>query len=133
MSHNILLTGASGYLGGTILTTRQNSIDSLLYNKFYALVRTDSQASSVREFGAHPLTFDVKNEAAVYKTLVEKQISIVLFMIDAMSSSAQSNFIKALAEVKRKTGREVHFMHVSVWFRFKSRISMEMYIYDRQH
>lgn len=113
MSHRILLTGASGYLGGTLLT-RLQSAQLPAYDKLYALVRTDSQANAVKEYGAEPLTFDVKDESAIHKAVVDNQITIVLFMIDAMSATSQGHFIKALAEVKRSTGTETHFMHVSI-------------------
>ena len=112
MSHNILLTGASGYLGGSVLH-RIADDDLAAYDKLYALVRTDSQADAVKEYGAEPLTLDVKDEAAVREAVVGKKITVVFYMIDATSASAQVNFIKALAEVKKSTGTDVHLLHTS--------------------
>ena len=112
MSHNILLTGASGYLGGSVL---HRTADAGLpaYGKLYALVRTDGQADAVKKYGAEPMRLDVNDETAVREAVVGKKITLVFYMINAASSTAQVNFIKALAEVKQKTGQDVHLLHVS--------------------
>lgn len=112
MSQRILLTGASGYLGGTLLAHWQKA--SLpTHDKLYALVRTDEQANAVKRYGAEPLTFNVRDGTAIRQAVLENKITFVLFLIDAMKSEAQVHFIKALAEVKKSTGAEVHFVHVS--------------------
>lgn len=111
-SHRILLTGASGYLGGTLLA-RWKEAHLPPYDKLYALVRTDAQAEGVKQYGAEPLSFNVKDESQVLKTLLENKITVVYFLIDALNDEAQVYFIKALAEVKRTTGVNVHFLHVS--------------------
>lgn len=111
-SHRILVTGASGYLGGTLLA-RWKGADLPAYDKLYALVRTDAQAKAVEQYGAEALTFDSRDEAAVRKAVVDNKITIVYYLIDAIRSEAQVNFIKALAEVKKATGQEVHFLHTT--------------------
>lgn len=111
MAHRILITGASGYLGGTLLA-RLESAGLPPYEKLYALVRTAGQANAVKQYGAESTTFDTKDEVATKEFIVANKITIVFFLIDAMRSESQVNFIKALAEVKRATGREVHFLHV---------------------
>ncbi|EXJ68955.1 uncharacterized protein A1O5_07887 [Cladophialophora psammophila CBS 110553] len=112
MSHRILVTGASGYLGGTLLA-RWLSFGLPPYDKLYALVRTDEQANAVKQYGAEPLKFDVKDETAVNEGVVSNRITIVLFLVDALHAESQAYFIRALAEVKKSLGTEVHFMHTS--------------------
>jgi hypothetical protein len=112
MSHRILLTGASGYLGGTLLA-RWKTANLPPHEKLYALVRTDDQGKAVKSYGAEPLSFNVKDEASTREAIVGNKINVVFFLIDAMKSDSQVLLIKALAEVKKLTGLEVHFLHVS--------------------
>ena len=114
MSHSILLTGCSGYLGGTLLS-QLPKYNLPPYKKLFALVRTDSQAAAVKQHGAAPLTFNTRDEAAVRNAIVDNEITIVFFLIDALKAETQGYFIKALAEVKKRIGEgvDVHFLHVS--------------------
>ncbi|KAH8161917.1 hypothetical protein CIB48_g6327 [Xylaria polymorpha] len=61
MSHNILITGSSGYLGGSLLA-RWKGANLPGYNKLFALVRTPKQAEAVKQYGAEPLIFDAYDE-----------------------------------------------------------------------
>ncbi|KAJ3955876.1 hypothetical protein N0V92_007590 [Colletotrichum tropicale] len=112
MAHNILITGASGYLGGTLLA-RWKEAGLSGYDKLFALVRTDAQAEAVKSHGAEPLSFSPKDEVAVRDAVVNNRITIVYYLIDALNSAGQKNFIRALAEVKRQTGGDVHFLHTT--------------------
>ncbi|KAH8596404.1 hypothetical protein B0O99DRAFT_620342 [Bisporella sp. PMI_857] len=111
-AHNIFLTGASGYLGGTLLA-RWYSANLPTYGKLFALVRTDEQASAVEEYGAEPLKLNLQDESAVHEALIRNAITIVFYLIDAVASETQVLLIKALAKVKKKTGTEVHFLHTT--------------------
>ncbi|KAJ9262166.1 hypothetical protein DTO212C5_8058 [Paecilomyces variotii] len=112
MSPSILLTGASGYLGGTI-AARWQSVNLPAYKTAYALVRTPEQAQAVKQYGFEPLTFDLTDEASVTETILDHEISIIYFLIDSVKPDAQVRIIKALAQVKEKTGQDVHFLHTS--------------------
>lgn len=112
MSHNILITGVSGYLGGSLLSSL-HSADLPPYKKLYALVRTPVQARVVKHYYAEPLTFDPYDETAVRDAVLKYEISVVFYLIDALNSTGQVCFIKALGELLEKTGKEVHFLHVS--------------------
>lgn len=112
MSHNILLTGASGYLEGTLLN-RWKDANLPAYNKLYALLRSNEQAQAVKQYGAEPLTFDLKDETSISQAIIDNKITIIYFLIDAVNSEVQVRMIKALAEVRKQTGRQVHFLHTS--------------------
>lgn len=112
MSHRILVTGASGYLGGSLLA-RWADASLPAYDRLYALVRTDAQAEAVKQYSAEPIRFDATDEAAVREAIVGNKITVVYFLIDALKRDQQGHFIKALAEVKKSTGTDVHFLHVS--------------------
>ncbi|RFU73817.1 nad dependent epimerase dehydratase family [Trichoderma arundinaceum] len=61
--HNVLITGVSGYLGGSILAQLHNlsSGRTVLpaYGTIYAFVRSDTQAHAVQAYGAEPAVFDL--------------------------------------------------------------------------
>ncbi|KAJ7822546.1 hypothetical protein B0H14DRAFT_2598475 [Mycena olivaceomarginata] len=74
-------------------------------------VPTEPQAESVKQYGAKPLTFDTHNDAEVRDNVVNLEIAVVYFLIDASNSVAQVNFIKALGGAGRSV-RAVHLLHV---------------------
>ena len=111
MLHNILLTGASGYLGGSLLTA-WSSANLPPHGALFALVRSDAQADAVRMYGAEPLRIDISDADAVRRSVVKHNITTVLWLIDAVNWEGQILFIDALAEVKRNTGKDVHLIHV---------------------
>lgn len=113
MSHNILITGASGYLGGSLLAQMKHG-DLPPYQKLFALVRTEEQAKTVQElYGAEPIQINLNDEASTTKAIIGHEITIIYYLIDALNSSVQKTMIRALGEVKKKTGKDVHFLHTS--------------------
>lgn len=115
--HNILLTGASGYLGGSISaqlhSLSSSSTELPAHAKIYALVRSDAQAQAVRDYGAEPTSFDPGNEAAIESFILGHDVSVVVWFIDVVSVERQTLFIHALAKLRQQTGKEVHFLQVS--------------------
>jgi hypothetical protein len=112
MSHSILITGASGYLGGTLLAQLSRT-ELPSHKKLYALVRSDQQAEKVKTYGVEPITLDFEDESATIKSIVDAKISIIFFLIDALNSKYQVPLIKALGVLRKQTGQDVHFLHTS--------------------
>ncbi|RAH58440.1 NAD dependent epimerase/dehydratase family protein [Aspergillus piperis CBS 112811] len=113
MSHNILITGASGYLGGTLLA-RWKKANLPLYGKLYALVRSKDQENQVRKlYGAEPIVLNVDDHETVTHTIIDREITIVYYLIDAYTAKHQPAFIKGLGEVRKRTGKDVHFLHTT--------------------
>ncbi|KAI1464430.1 NAD(P)-binding protein [Daldinia caldariorum] len=112
MSHNVLITGGSGYLGGDLLA-RMGAANLPPYRKLYASVRTAEQADGVRQYGAEPLFFNLKDESEIRTTVIDREITVVFYLIDAVQYEPPLFFIQALSEVKKATGRTVHFLHTT--------------------
>ncbi|KAI1175575.1 hypothetical protein F4777DRAFT_322778 [Nemania sp. FL0916] len=112
MAHNILITGGSGYLGGSLLA-RWNEAKLPAYNKLFALVRTPAQAEAVKQYGAEPLTFDAYSESEVWAAIVDNNITVVYHLIAPWPYTSQSYFLKAMAAAQKNTGRTAHFLHTT--------------------
>ncbi|KAF5575640.1 nad dependent epimerase dehydratase family [Fusarium pseudocircinatum] len=117
---NILITGASGYLGGTLLA-RWQSAQISGYGKLYALIRKPEQAEAVTKlYGAEPVLVSLEDEDAVQELIISKRINLVFFLIDAYSLQSQISFIKALSVLKAQTGMDTHFIYTSGTKQFSS-------------
>lgn len=114
MSHNILITGASGYLGGTLLA-RWKEANLPAYNKLYALIRTEEQAKAVKElYNAEPVKIDLSSDADIEQAIISRDISVIYYLIDPLGDRIPRVMIRALSTVKSNSGRQdVHFLFVT--------------------
>jgi hypothetical protein len=114
MPRNFLLTGGSGYRGGTLLAQLKKTKDLPSHGTIYALVRNEDQAEKVKShYGAIPLTLDLEDQATITATLLEKKISVVFFLINAYTADTQLKLIEALSAVKAQLSIETHFLHTT--------------------
>ena len=114
MAHtcNILVTGGSGYLGGSLLANLKTA-NLPSHGTIFAAVRKPEQAEAVKQYDVKPLTLIMSDDAAITEAIVDNDISIIFYLVDEIRSKTQVTMIKALAEVKKKTGEEVHFLHTT--------------------
>jgi nucleoside-diphosphate-sugar epimerase len=109
MSRSVLITGGSGYLGGTLLA-QLKSANLPAYSRLYALIRTDAQAEAVRQYNAEPLTLNLSDPSSIQAAIVDKQISVIFHLFDPRDTTTTGPFIEALGKVKQQTGQDVHFL-----------------------
>ncbi|EPE28115.1 NAD(P)-binding Rossmann-fold containing protein [Glarea lozoyensis ATCC 20868] len=104
MASNILLLGASGYIGGSILTT-------LLKSKGYnisALVRKESQAEVLRGEGVKASVFEgLDDEEAIFGEA--RGCDIVIAAADARHAGAAKACLRGLAERQKVTGNSTSY------------------------
>lgn len=118
MKPSILITGGSGYLGGTLLANWKSACLESLYEHAYALVRKPEQAEAVKQYGVSPVQFDLHDEQVVSDNLVSRRISVVVFMIGVTDTKAHTAFIKGLHNVDQESGLITHFIYVGFALRF---------------
>lgn len=80
MAPNILLTGVSGYLGGTLLNEWKTSGPGN-HGEISALIRNDEQAKEVAVYSVESLVISPKDEVSIVKALVDREITIVYYLI----------------------------------------------------
>jgi nucleoside-diphosphate-sugar epimerase len=115
MAPNILLTGVSGYLGGSLLHEWKTS-GPPNHGTISALVRNEGQAKKVAKYGVEPLIISLEDEDAIVKALAERKITIVYYLIGSYCLESQLYFIEGPAEVECRTGGNVHFLYVSTGY-----------------
>lgn len=64
MPHNILITDASEYLGGSVIA-RWKTANLPPYAKLYALIRSVEQQEAVKKYGAQPLIDNLEDHQTI--------------------------------------------------------------------
>ncbi|KAL7627364.1 hypothetical protein AAE478_001557 [Parahypoxylon ruwenzoriense] len=112
----ILLTGATGYIGGTILTHLLNSPESALKNStITCLVRGQERAATLSSnYGArvNPVVYkDIDDIEATVAAAAQHDL-VINTTIGWHLASAQA-LLRGLAQRKAQTGRDVWYIHTS--------------------
>ncbi|PKS05277.1 hypothetical protein jhhlp_008649 [Lomentospora prolificans] len=109
----ILITGATGYIGGSVLTTLLTSEDAGIKSaSISALVRKQEQADKLQQNGVQPILFSGLDDTELL-TKVASEHDIVINTASAFHNRAAAAIIEGLARRKKDTGKEVHLVHTS--------------------
>lgn len=101
----------TGYSGGAVLTAILES-PAIKNISISALVRRAEQAETLRAHGVTPILFKGLDDLALLEE-VSSEFDVVLNCANAFHTTSAVAMIKGLAKRKEKTGKEVHFIHVS--------------------
>lgn len=119
--HRILLTGGSGYLGGTFLARWK---DSNISAPLHALVRTPQQADAVKQYGAEPILIREFSSEPIKNVVIRHSITIVLHLFNPLDHDTTPAFIEALSKVQDAMGERVHFIFTSGAKLFSEHVGM---------
>ncbi|KAH7385157.1 hypothetical protein DE146DRAFT_759424 [Phaeosphaeria sp. MPI-PUGE-AT-0046c] len=114
MVANILVTGAAGYIGGSIVADFTSSNDKLLANaNVIASVRSQEQFDALQKAGLDAIKLDLSDEASVIAAVQERNINIIIHAATSINSTLAKTLITALSKHQTTNGVQTHFIHTS--------------------
>ncbi|KAJ5164853.1 NAD dependent epimerase/dehydratase family protein [Penicillium coprophilum] len=110
---SLLITGVSGYIGGTVLSSileQQDQWTKLL--KISALVRSKSQASTVQNLGVLPVMFSSFDETEALEEIA-KDFDVIIHAGAGWHTSSAKALITGQGARKAALSRPVHYIQIS--------------------
>ncbi|KAF4911877.1 hypotheticall protein [Colletotrichum viniferum] len=112
-SQKLLITGATGYIGGTVLTQLLNSmvpgIDSL---SFSALIRHQSQADILAKKDIQSIIFNGLDHISIIRQAAADH-DIIIHIANSFHKASAEAMLQGLHDRKAKTGKTGIFIHTS--------------------
>ncbi|KAI0881295.1 NAD(P)-binding protein [Annulohypoxylon maeteangense] len=91
MAQNILITGAAGYVGGSVLAEFISRTKSpIKAANLHAAVRTEEQVKALSKLGVNVIQLDLSDEASVITAVLQNEIDIAIHTASSADSSLSS-------------------------------------------
>ncbi|PSN71717.1 NAD(P)-binding protein [Corynespora cassiicola Philippines] len=117
MQPNILVTGAAGYIGGSVIA---DFLSQNVIGKEYvtALVRTEAQQEVLSRLGIKVVRADLSDKEALTEAVLQNKINVVIHTASSMDPSYSLPLISALSKRKEQGEPETFFLHTSGYSAF---------------
>ncbi|OQE40244.1 hypothetical protein PENCOP_c006G00260 [Penicillium coprophilum] len=110
---SLLITGVSGYIGGTILSSLLQKQDQWTKQlKISALVRSKSQASTVQNLGVLPVMFSSFDETEALEEIA-KEFDVIIHAGAGWHTSSAKALVTGQGARKAALNRPVHYIQIS--------------------
>ncbi|KAL6850631.1 hypothetical protein ACO1O0_007755 [Amphichorda felina] len=114
MGKNILITGAAGYIGGSIVANFISRIDGPIKSaSISAAARSADQVQTLSKLGVNAILVDLNDENSVKAAILSNSIDIIVHTASSSHPSLVANLINALGE-RQKISGETSFVHSSI-------------------
>ncbi|KPM45869.1 hypothetical protein AK830_g601 [Neonectria ditissima] len=109
---SLLITGVSGYCGGTILSAIIRTDTLIREVDVFGLVRTEDQRAAVAGLGIKPVLFDDWDQSSQLEAIAEG-FDIIIHAGAGWHPGAARALITGQGKRRSRTGHDVHYFHLS--------------------
>ncbi|RKL02909.1 hypothetical protein BFJ68_g11696 [Fusarium oxysporum] len=115
MPHNVLVTGAAGYIGGSVIADILSRTDETLKAvNIFAAARSQDQVDKISKLDrVHAFLVDLQDKPAVEYAIAKYEIDIVIHTAGAIFPDMLSNLLSGLGDRRRATGNKTYLIHAS--------------------
>ncbi|KAM5349388.1 hypothetical protein ACJ41O_005893 [Fusarium nematophilum] len=108
-----LLTGATGFIGGSVLAQILSSTDPKIRElEITAIVREKEQADLLAQHGIDARLFNGLDDSEQLRSIAS-EFDIVLHCAPGQHTSSAEALILGLGDSQKKTGRQTHYIHTT--------------------